>query len=248
MIKIGHKGAAALAPENTIRSIERALAEGVDMVEVDVLRLADGTLVLAHSNELAEVSHGAATGRIGNETLAELRRVCPELPTLGDALAFIAGTSAEVQLDLKWHGYERAVVEAVKQHGLVGRTLVSSCFADSLREVGALEPDLRRGFTYPFDRHGVSQRRYLAPLVAGGLAALRRTLPRRIGRLLERAGAGVAVLHYLVVSASVVERCHARGASVLAWTVDEPEVVRVLARRGVDGIITNDPRIFAATL
>ena len=58
MLRVGHRGAAALAPENTLRSFEAALACGVDAIEFDVLDLVGGPLVLAHSNDLAEVSHG----------------------------------------------------------------------------------------------------------------------------------------------------------------------------------------------
>ncbi len=201
MIRIGHKGAAALAPENTLRSIERALEVGVDMVEVDVLSLADGTLVLAHSDDL----------------------------------------------DVKRPGYEGSLVEAVRRHGLVGRTLVSSCYPQTLRLVGELEPGLRRGLTYPFDRHGVSSRRLLRPAVRVALGALRATLPRRIGCLLASADASVATLNYTVISAAVVRSCHARGAEVLAWTVDDPALAARLAALGVDGIISNDPRIVPAT-
>lgn len=247
MIRIGHKGAAALAPENTLPSIERALEVGVDMVEVDVVSLADGTLVLAHSDDLFEVSHGAARGRVTGESLAELREVAPDLPTLEEALALIAARDAAVQLDVKRPGYERDLVEAVRRHGLVERALVSSCFAETLRLVGRLEPGLRRGLTYPFDRLGVSSSRILRPAVWAGLTALRVTLPRRIGRLLTRADASVATLNHAVISAAVVRSCHARGAQVLAWTVDDPELVARLAALGVDGIISNDPRIVPAT-
>jgi glycerophosphoryl diester phosphodiesterase len=244
VILIGHKGAAALAPENTLRSLGRALEVGVDMVEVDVLSLADGTLVLAHSDDLLEVSHGSARGRVTRESLAELRKVAPDLPTLDEALAFVARRGADIQLDVKLPGYERPVVAAVRRHQLVERTLVSSCFPEALRLVGELEPAIRRGLTYPFDRRGVSGRRFLRPAVWAGLRALRLALPRRIGELLRRADASVATLHYSVVSAAAVRRCHALGAQVLAWTVDDAGLAARLEAVGVDGIITNDPRIF----
>jgi glycerophosphoryl diester phosphodiesterase len=62
--------------------------------------------------------------------------------------------------------------------------------------------------------------------------------------LLAGARAGVAVLHWQVVSEAVVTRCRALGAPVLAWTVDDPGVLRRLDELGVDGVITNDPGIF----
>jgi glycerophosphoryl diester phosphodiesterase len=247
VLRIGHKGAAALAPENTLRSIQRALEVGVDMVEVDVVSLADGTLVLAHSDDLFEVSHGGARGRITGESLAELREVAPELPTLDEALAVVAARDADVMLDVKRPGYELGLVEAVRRHGLVERTLVSSCYPETLRLVGQFEPGVRRGLTYPFDRLGVSSRRLLRPAVRAGLGALKASLPRRIGRLLERADASVATLNHSVISAAVVRSCHDRGVQVLAWTVDDPELVDRLVALGVDGIISDDPRLVPAT-
>ena len=248
--RIGHRGAAALAPENTLASLERAIAEGVDLVEFDVLALGDGTLVLAHSDDLWEVTRGAARGRVGTQTLAELRDVAPALPTLDEALEFLGSHAPGVglHLDLKWVGYEEGVVAALRRAGAVERALVSSFFPRSLRAVGTLEPRVRRAFSYPLDRHGVTRWRPLAPAILAAAFAVRRTLPRRIGRLLDAAGATVATLQYLVVSRSVVERCHARGAAVFAWTVDDPRVLRALVAAGIDGVITNDPRIFVDTL
>lgn len=247
--RVGHKGAAALAPANTIGAFERALETGVDVVEFDVLDLEDGTLVLAHSDELSDVTAGAARGPVRSRALAELRRLAPELPTLDEALEYLAGDASGVRLhvDLKLTGYERRTVEALRRHGLVERTLVSTCFASSLREIAALEPGLERGLTYPYDRYSLSDRRALAPVVGGGVMALRTALPARIGRLLERARAGVATLHYLVVSRRVVRRCHELDAAVFAWTVDSRRTAARLASAGVDGIVTNDPRIFGDT-
>jgi glycerophosphoryl diester phosphodiesterase len=247
---IGHKGAAAVEPENTIRSLARAVELGVDLVEFDVLDLVDGTLVLAHSDSLEEVSHAAARGTVRSRTLAGLRSVAPELPTFDEALAFFAGRAPGVGLhvDLKWTGLEPAVVEALRAHGLVERTLVSSPVASSLRRVAELEPGLSVGLTYPFDRRGVSQRRLLTPLVLGALAGLRRTLPRRIAALLAGARASVAVLQHRVISPAVVRQAYAAGAPVVAWTVDDAPTVRRLADAGVAAIVTNDPEIVRATL
>ena len=225
MIRVGHRGAAALAPENTLASIERALEVGVDMVELDVVPLADGSLVLAHDPP----ADGAG------------------LPTLDEALALVREREVDVLLDVKGPGYEAELAAAVRRHGWVERTLVSSCHAESVRLLGQLEPGLRRGLTYPFDRLGISSRRLLRPATRAGLAALRAALPRRIGGLLARADASVATLNHAVVSAAVVRSCHARGAQVLAWTVDDPALAARLAALGVDGIISDDPTVVPGT-
>jgi len=222
LLRIGHRGAAALAPENTIASLSLALELGCDLVEFDVLEV-DGTLLVAHSPAEIPV----------------------EPATLEDALAFLAGTEAGIQLDLKAPGAERTLVQALGRHSLVERAVVSSFRPASLRALGALEPDLRLGLTYPEDRYGVGRRRLLAPLVGSGLALMRVTLARRIGRMLAAAGATAAMLHWQVVSRAAVERCHAAGAAVFAWTVLDAEQVRRLDDLGVDGVIADDPRIFA---
>jgi glycerophosphoryl diester phosphodiesterase len=222
MLRIGHRGAAALAPENTIESLRLALELGCDLVEFDVHDV-DGALVLAHDQPAGPV---------------------PGLPTLDEALDFLAGTEAGVHLDLKARGAEEAVAGALRGHGLVERTVVSSFRPETLRALAGVEPGVRLGLTYPEDRRGLGQRRAVAPLVRPALAAMRAMLPRRIPRLLAGAGASAAMLHFAVVSVAAVRRCHALGAPVLVWTVDERAWVPRLDAMGVDGVITNDPGIF----
>jgi len=222
-LRVGHRGAAALAPANSIRSLASALSEDVDLVEFDVLPDGPG-LVLGHSP----------------------KELVADAPTLDDALAFLAvsaPTHVGIDLDLKWHGYEAEVVEALHRHGLVQRTVICSFFPHSLRRVKELEPAVLVGLSYPWDRRGLAERRALAPVVRGGIVALRRTLPLRIGRMLSRAHADAAMINHLVLSRALVERCHRLGKAVLTWTVDDArDLERVLAT-GVDGVISNDPRI-----
>jgi glycerophosphoryl diester phosphodiesterase len=245
LLRVGHRGAAALEPENTLRSLERAVELGCDLVEFDVIELHDGTLVVAHSDDLLEVSHGAAAGRVTTRSLAALRAVAPELPTFGEALELL-GASERVGLhvDLKGRGLEAAVARAIRRHGLIERSVVSTFHAPSLLRLREVEPALARGLTYPVDRYRLAGRRLLVPLVVSAAAALRRALPRRIERMLGDVGASAAMLHFSVVSQAAVERAHAMGVAVFAWTVDDEALVSSMAAAGVDGVITNDPRIF----
>ena len=223
-LRVGHRGAGTLAPANTIRSLEAALEAGVDLVEFDVLPR-NGELVLAHAVE--DVTARSVTLE---QALAFLARAAP--PPVG------------LDLDLKWYGYEEEVVDALRRHGLAGRTLVCSVFPDSLRLVRELEPALRTGISYPWDRRGLADRRALGPVVKGGIAALRRALPLRIGGLIGRARADAAMLNHLVLSQAAVERCHALDTPVFAWTVDRPGDLARVVSLGVDGVVSNDPGIF----
>jgi glycerophosphoryl diester phosphodiesterase len=221
LLRIGHRGAAALAPENSLEAIALAVELGCDLVEFDVHAIGDA-LVVVHDRPQA--AH--------------------ELPSLDDVLAFLRGTAAGVHLDLKARGAEPAVADALRRHGLVDRTVVSSFRGATLRALHAVEPALRLGKTYPQDRTGLTKRPIFHPPARVIVRALKRTLPLRIGGLLRAARATTAVLYWEVLTAAVVARCHALGAPVLAWTVDDPELVPWLDRLGVDGVVTNDPRIF----
>ena len=79
-----------------------------------------------------------------------------------------------------------------------------------------------------------------------GLGSLRAAAPRILPRLIRRAGASALMLQHALVTSGSVSAAHALGAAVLAWTVDEPADLERVLEAGVDGVITNDPRIFAS--
>jgi glycerophosphoryl diester phosphodiesterase len=219
VVRVGHRGAAALAPENSLAAIEAAAACGADAVELDVL---DG-LVVAHG---PEVPAGA--------------------PRLDEALALVASLGLAVQVDVKVRGLEAGVAAALRRHGLLERSFVSSFSLPILVAFAAVEPRLPRAFTYPEDRLGVTGNRVLGPATRPALAALRALLPRRLPRWLRAAGASAATLNWAVVTPAVIEVCHRRGVAVYAWTVNEPALAITLIESGLDGIIGDDPRIIPA--
>ena len=224
MIRVGHRGAARLAPENTLDSFEAALDHGVEAIEFDVLALADGPLVLGHS--LAELPDDRAT--------------------LDDALEFLRERDVALHVDLKLTTRLDEVAGAIARHGVAERTVVSSFHLPSLRAVAASAPQLPIGFTYPEDRYGVSKRRGMKPVIRLGTLALRRAVVARIPQMIARAGATALMLQHAVVSPAAVARAHDAGAAVWAWTVDDPAELARLEAAGVDAVISNDPRIFSA--
>lgn len=224
-LAIGHRGAAAVAPENTLASFEAAVAAGVDAIEFDVIEHR-GELVLGHS----------------------LRELPEGLPTFAAALEWFAGQACGLHVDVKGVGFEQRIVEGLERHGLAGRAFVSTSRPPSARRFAELAPELPRALTYPEDRLGITRTPLAGPLVAASLSALRRALPARIVGLLRRADATVASLNDSVLTRQVVERCQAIGIPVVAWTIDDPERARQLVVLGVDAIVSNDPRMLVATL
>ncbi len=226
VLRIGHRGAAALAPPNTIAAVEAALELGVDLIELDVFGRPDRTLVLGHSRR-----------ELGEEPV-----------TIEDVFAFLAENAPETGLvaDVKGAGWEQGLVEALRRHGLVERTVVSTSDVGSLQAFRHIEPGLARSRTYPRGRLFLGGRRTFVPVGGPVLAAMRLSLPYRIAGLVEEVGASAVTLKHQVISSEVVERCHALGVGVLVWTVNDRALFRRLDALGVDGVISDDPRIFQA--
>jgi glycerophosphoryl diester phosphodiesterase len=241
-LHIGHKGAAGLEPENTLRSLRRALELGVDMVEFDVRRTRDGAIVLLHAEELAETTNGQ--GRVGDWTLSDLRQLDAgrgeRIPTLEEAIETVRGR-ARMLVDLKETGWEDALVRVLRAMRVEHQAMVSSLIASSLQRLKARNPTLKASFSYPEDKGGASQKPYLAPIISAVVWAMRFTLPWRILGMLDSAQADAATLYYKLVTPRIVELIHRRGREVYVWTVDDPAEMRRFRAMGVDGVISNRP-------
>jgi glycerophosphoryl diester phosphodiesterase len=227
LIRVGHKGADHVAPGNTLESFAAALEHGVDMIEFDVLRARDGRLVLAHDYEDAG------------------KRDCV---TLEEGLEHFAGEAyAGIQLDvdLKLTGYEREVVDGLARHGLTDRSLVSSMYLESLDRLGELEPGLRRGWSVPRVRRNYLRAPLSVRLPVYAIALMMHArLPGQAAARIRAGGCEAIMCHQILVSARLVRAVHAAGGQLYVWTVDDAPKIRALETLGVDGVITNDPRLF----
>lgn len=231
--RVGHKGAAHLAPGNTFASFEAAVQAGVEMIEFDVLSErpdGSGRLLLAHDyHALAAAGSSILTLEEGLEHLAS------------DAYAGI-----ELDVDVKLPGYGARVVHALRETGLLGRALVSSTFAEELDVMRALEPTLRVGWSVPRARRDYTENRLTVVPALALLAGYRVSLPRRV-RAALRAGRFDAIMaHWRLVTAALVRAVADGGGELYVWTVDDAAQIARLAALGVDGIITNDPRLFTS--
>jgi glycerophosphoryl diester phosphodiesterase len=223
--RVGHKGADHVAPGNTFESFRAALELRVDMIEFDILRLRDGRLVLAHDYEDAAA------------------RTPPTLDEGLDHFADDAYADTELDVDLKLPGYEREVVDGIRARGLADRVLISSQFVESLERIGDLAPEIRRGWSVPKVRRDYT-RSVLAPAAYVLAAVIRRRLPAQAARMIASGGAEALMSHVILVSPALVRAVHEAGGQLYVWTVDDPRKIAWLESIGVDGVITNDPRLF----
>ncbi len=229
MIRVGHKGADSIVPGNTLESFEKAVEVGVDIVELDVLRLRDpdSPLVVAHDWHDAE------------------RR---EPLTLDEALGAFTKPpldKVEIDLDIKLPGREEEIVAAVRERGLLERAMVSTMELSSLAKIRELEPDLRRGWTYPKVTKDWASKRWATVPMLGALAWMRQRLPGLAARELPKMGVSAMWVYHPIVSSRLARIADLAGVELIAWTVDDLRRMKRLVDLGVGGVCTNDPRLFA---
>jgi len=224
---LGHRGASAVAPENTVAAFTRARELGADGVELDVRRSADGVLVVHHDPDIRDV------GLIASLPLAELRAARPQLATLEEALAACRGlvVNAEVKC-LPWEpdadtdgSVMRATIDAVRAHD--GMIIVSSFDLAAVDRVRAEAPDLASAWL----THGQGVAAAAEIAAAHGHPWLNPD--------------GVAALD---AGADGIARAHHAGVLVGVWTVDDPAAARTLAAAGTDIVITNVPDVVLAAV
>jgi glycerophosphoryl diester phosphodiesterase len=228
--RVGHKGAADIERGNTLASFDAALRHGVDMIELDVLSEhpdGSGRLLVAHDHEdaraRAPLTFEQALEHLGRDEFAAL----------------------DFDVDVKLPGYELRVLELLREHGLVRRTLASGMFPAGLARIRAVEPELRLGWSVPRVRRDYTTDMLIAIPALAMLTGYRATLPRR-ARIALREGRFDAIMaHWRVVTPALVRGVAEGGGELYVWTVDDVRMIERLTAMGVDGIITNDPRLFS---
>jgi glycerophosphoryl diester phosphodiesterase len=227
--RVGHKGAAHIEHGNTLASFDAAVRHSVDMIELDVLsenRDGSGRLLVAHDYEdmrsRIPLSFEQALEHLSGESFAEI----------------------ELDVDIKLPGYEDRVLQTLREFDLVGRTLISGMFQESLARIRAAAPGLRLGWSVPRVRRDYTTDMLTAIPALAILTGYRAALPRRARAALKEGRYDAIMAHWRVVTPALVRAVAEGGGDLYVWTVDDRRMIDKLTRMGVDGIITNDPRLF----
>jgi glycerophosphoryl diester phosphodiesterase len=232
---VAHRGASALAPENTVEAFSRARADGADGVELDVLACASGEVVVFHDDDLQRLAHRPErVAELPLRALQEVRlAIGGRIPTLEEAME-ACGPALLVNVEIK-----SGAVPAAAQAALVDGVAAVIEHADAAARVliSSFSPLVVR----------LWKRR--APAVPAGLLFEREApLPLRQGWAARWLRPFALHPEAVLCSPSRLRRWHERGYAVNVWTVDDPERLRALRDMGVDGIITNDPARARAAL
>jgi len=232
---VGHKGADAIVPGNTVESFRAAVQAGVDTIELDVLWLRDAHLPLEQRAPLV-VAHDWGDAE---------RRTPLRLTEALDAFLAPPLDRVEIDLDVKLPGREEELVEALRERGLTERAMVSTMELYTLGRIAELAPELRRGWTYPKVTKDWTSRRWAKGPMAAALVAMRYRLPGLAAQKLPQMGVEAMWVYHPLVSSRLARICRLAGVELIAWTVDDPARMRALVDAGVTGLCSNDPRLFA---
>ncbi|HET6765392.1 MAG TPA: glycerophosphodiester phosphodiesterase family protein [Longimicrobiaceae bacterium] len=216
---LGHRGASAEAPENTMRAFRLALEHGADGVELDVQRSADGVPVVIHDPTLERTTDG--TGAVSDlpwPAISRVRSRGEPVPRLDEVAAWAAAEGAWLNVEIKAPGVEAATVAVIRAAGMMERTVFSSFDGGSVAEVGVVAPDATR---------------YL----------LTETWDDSVIATARRIGAGGICLHGPLATHDALQRLRKESLPVVIWTVDDPDRIAELLRAGVAAVITNRPAV-----
>jgi glycerophosphoryl diester phosphodiesterase len=230
---IGHRGASAAAPENTMAAFREAIAVGADGIEFDVRLTRDGVPVVIHDRSLhrtARLPH-----RIADLTWSELQQVDQTVPSLDELLTLFESNNLLMYLELKCDSPAQRVPLAeascklINKHSLKERVIVGCFDLPALKVVRTIDPEIKTAASFELSVSTAS--------------------PLSDQRILDQAAAVEAsalALYHRLARKRLVEKAKQAGLWVAVWTVDNNAWVERARALGIDALITNDPAAMLA--
>ncbi|GAB6100581.1 glycerophosphodiester phosphodiesterase [Halanaerocella petrolearia] len=232
MLKIGHRGAAALAPENTLVSFRKAINLGVDMIELDIQLTKDQELVVFHDHDLNRIA--GVDVQIKELTLAELKKFDigswfskefknEKIPTLQEVIQLVNG-QVKLNIELKPRVDKKQIliqnlVTILEKEDFKEEVIISSFNHSLLKYLKEIDSSLKT-------------------------AILIVALPVNPVKVIDEASADGIHPNYLVVNKELIDKIQEEGYFLNTWTVNDESQINQLEEMDVDGIITDDPDLF----
>ncbi len=223
VLKIGHRGAAGHAPENTLAAVRKGIDLGVDYVEIDVRQTADGVLVALHDATINRTTDGK--GRVEALSLRELRAFDAgngeRVPTVEEVLKIAAGRTG-LMLELKVAGVAHLTVDVVKRVNFTDPVIYASFLHEELPLVREVDP--KAALMVLFDK-----------LPRSPVAHAMQYRPTHVG------------LRHDTATRPLVQACHQDNLLVYVYTANSAGDITHALSVGVDGVISNFPERIPST-
>jgi glycerophosphoryl diester phosphodiesterase len=244
IVRVAHRGASGLFPENTLLAYRKAIEFGVDYVEMDMHLTKDREIIAIHDETLDRTTNG--TGFVWDKTLAELRQLDAgqgeRIPTLNEIIDLVRPTAVRLLVELKYEvqrdypdkylkeglATTEAIIKFLDRAGFVDRAILTSFSPILLQRAKELEPRFPLSID-PFPQDGS-----LTPK-----QVMEQVLPSRANNV---------AYYYSACDQAFIDECRLRAITAWAWDPDDPTEMRRLIRLGVHGIETNRPDILNQVL
>ena len=249
---IAHRGASAVAPENTLAAFARALADGADGIELDVRLSRDGVPVVIHDETLLRT--GLLKGVVAEMAASELgkvdvgswfNRAHPKqareeyagecVPTLGEVFRLFQDRDARLYIEIKTGANEgfaeltQTVAQLIRKHKLHSRVVVVSFDLAAIANIKRIDSAIRTGALFEPKRKPAT------------LARKRPMIEAAIDH-----GANEILLHRSISTRSAVRLATDNDLAVVVWTVDDPEWISRARSLGIHALVSNNPGLMTA--
>ena len=248
---IGHRGASAVAPENTMAAFREAIAAGADGIEFDVRLTRDGTPVVIHDCTLHRTA--GSPQRIVDLTWSQLKSVDvgswfarkkslppgsfanETVPSLGELFTLFESNNLTLCLEMKcdsvaeYAPLAEACSRLIEEHGLKDRVIVECFKLPALTILKQLDAEIRTAALF--------EPSFSTPSVLSDQSVITQA---------TAAGASYLALHYRLARQSLVEKAKLAGLKLALWTVDDPTWIERSRAMGIEALITNDPAAMLA--
>jgi glycerophosphoryl diester phosphodiesterase len=222
ILNIGHRGAMGHETENTLASIQKALDLNVDMIEIDVFKIASGEIVVFHDDKIDRLTNGS--GDIESLNLDDLKNLTVtgdhKIPLLTEVLDIIDHKVA-LNIELKGPGTSAGVIQIINsfienKDWSLDDFLISSFNWEELKDMRNINNDIE-------------------------IAVLTEANPLDAIAIAEELDAVAINPNYMSLTKANVSKIQGHGLKIYTWTVNDAEQISKLKSYGVDGIITNYP-------
>src|SRR5687768_15234081 len=243
---LGHRGASAVAPENTLAAFSRAIQDGADGIEFDVRLSSDGVAVVIHDDTLNRT--GLISGSVSALTAAQLQQIDvgswftkraggqtfakETIPTLAAVVALFASSSAVLYVEMKCDEVQapalaEAVVRQIDEHQMRERVVVESFALPAIAEVKRMDPRVRTAALFE-------------PKFSKPISTLR---TRTILKLARQHLADEIAFHHTLDRTNAVQAAKDAGFEVVVWTVDDVAWIERARASGIKALISNNPLV-----
>jgi glycerophosphoryl diester phosphodiesterase len=253
---LGHRGASAVAPENTLAAFARAILDGADGIEFDVRLSRDGVPMVIHDASLRRT--GLRDGLVCDLTSEELQTIdvgswftkasfegrCPapvksysgeKLPTLAQVFELFNPNRGWLYVEMKSDPNQgaklaAAVVKCIHEFDCANRVVIESFDLPAIAEVKQIDSDIRTAALFE-------------PKLTRPISTIRRL---NMVSLARHVGADEIALHYTLAGPGVVKKARECGLETVVWTIDDPQWIGRARSLGIKALICNDPAMMAA--